>query len=370
MQLLFFFNIFQKNPPSFISLLSPLMQTSPKYSLHHLRHFKISTILVSQLLNPQATFATKPLKIIIDCDIGLGQLHDKQNNIPADIDDAYVLINALNSPQFEMLGLTTVFGNTDTTSANQSLDLLLGKMNKTEIPRQAGAQGPSQASEPCPLGSKEAANFLFSKLKSTPAHILAIGPLTNISCLLSRFKNVKKNIKSLLVVMGQSKGISFAIKQTPLSDFNFEHDVAAVQKIIAEQIPTIFFPFELTNSSFIERSELMRLGEFNNLAKHVFFSSKPFLDFWQKTFNEDGFHPWDSATLAYLKNPSWFKCDNRLMVIEKNKNKIKLSAKPAAERTPWKFCYRFRDKDSQVEFQQHVLESFKKNSDKFSQYYN
>src|SRR5580704_6220090 len=65
-----------------------------------------------------------PEKVIIDTDIG------------DDIDDAFAIALALSSPELEILGISTTFG--DTEARAKIVDRLLGEAARTDIPVLAG----------------------------------------------------------------------------------------------------------------------------------------------------------------------------------------------------------------------------------------
>src|SRR5947207_3960832 len=72
----------------------------------------------------QNTTPTASDKIIIDTDIG------------DDVDDAFAVALALRSPELQILGITTTFGDTETRA--KLLDRLLGETGHSEIPVAAG----------------------------------------------------------------------------------------------------------------------------------------------------------------------------------------------------------------------------------------
>src|SRR4029077_8154511 len=120
----------------------------------------------------------KAEKVIIDTDIG------------DDIDDAFALALAVRSPELEILGVTTGFG--DTEARAKIADRLLGEVGRADIPVAAGvptsSQGPmsqrrygagghfGKASHPA------AVDFLLNQIRRYPGEItlIAIGPLMNI----------------------------------------------------------------------------------------------------------------------------------------------------------------------------------------------
>ena len=63
-------------------------------------------------------------KVIIDTDIG------------DDVDDAFALALAVKSPELEILGVTTTFGDTELRA--KIVDRFLGEVGRTEIPVMAG----------------------------------------------------------------------------------------------------------------------------------------------------------------------------------------------------------------------------------------
>jgi hypothetical protein len=68
-----------------------------------------------------------PEKIIIDTDIG------------DDVDDAFAVALALKSPEVEILGITTTFG--DTEARAKLVDRMLGEAGRTDIPVAVGICG-------------------------------------------------------------------------------------------------------------------------------------------------------------------------------------------------------------------------------------
>ena len=49
-----------------------------------------------------------PTPLLIDTDVALGVTHDGR---PRDIDDGFAIVEAINAPDLELLGVTTVYGN-------------------------------------------------------------------------------------------------------------------------------------------------------------------------------------------------------------------------------------------------------------------
>jgi purine nucleosidase len=123
-------------------------------------------------------------KVIIDTDIG------------DDIDDAFALALALRSPELEILGVTTTFGDTELRA--KLADRFLGEAGRTEIPVLAGA--PSHATNVftqrryaeggrfAKPSHGNAVDFLLDQIRRYPKEItlIGIGPLMNLGATIDK----------------------------------------------------------------------------------------------------------------------------------------------------------------------------------------
>src|ERR1700747_1345796 len=81
--------------------------------------------------NPAVPGKISPEKVIIDTDIG------------DDIDDAFAVALALRSPELNILGVTTTFGDTELRA--KLLDRFLAEAGRAEIPVAAGVPTPPKS---------------------------------------------------------------------------------------------------------------------------------------------------------------------------------------------------------------------------------
>src|SRR5262249_2982362 len=127
--------------------------------------------------------AKAPSKIILDTDIG------------DDIDDAFALALALRSPEVEVIGTTTAWG--DTTVRARLAKRLAEEAGFSSTPVMAGIATKSKTnftqSEWAREGPEtpvhpDAIEFLLRRARETPGEItlVAIGPLTNIGTAIDR----------------------------------------------------------------------------------------------------------------------------------------------------------------------------------------
>ena len=193
--------------------------------------------------------------ILIDTDIG------------DDIDDAFALALALCSPEIELLGVTTVFG--DTQKRAQLVAHLLSVFGCEDIPVAAGLSIPLQLRHQ-PSGVPQAA-ILENYQKIPPlstlsgpelivqtalAHaghltLLCIGPLTNIATALSMEPHLFPAIRRI-ILMGGTSGI-------PFPEWNVRSDVLAAQKVLAAGIPVMMLGWNVTTRCQLQECDIEQL---------------------------------------------------------------------------------------------------------------
>jgi purine nucleosidase len=204
-------------------------------------------------------------KTIIDTDIG------------GDIDDAYAVGLALQSPEFTILGLTTESGDigdpTDTLLKARLLTRLLKEIGRSDIPVAVGTEKHlpkerkflSQAlyAEGGPAGQTypHSADFLLEQIRLHPGEItlIAIGPETNLGEAIDRDAATFRKLKRV-VIMGGSvyrgyNPFGHVVNNTPTAEYNIAVDVPAAQKLFGSGVPLYVMPLDSTQ---IKLEELRR----------------------------------------------------------------------------------------------------------------
>ena len=163
--------------------------------------------------------ATRP--ILLDTDIG------------SDIDDAVALAYLLSQPRCDLLGITTVSGDSQARAA--LADVICQLAGRRDIPILAGrgpvlVEGPGQDSVPQAevLGRyphrerfpETALEFLSRTIRSRPGEItlLTIGPLTNIGALFAYDPSLPPLLKRLVLMAGPAQGGALHIPAYPQGD--------------------------------------------------------------------------------------------------------------------------------------------------------
>jgi inosine-uridine nucleoside N-ribohydrolase len=211
----------------------------------------------------------------------------------------------MNNEQLDLTGICCVYGNAPLPDVERVAREIVA-LKKSSVPVLRGAAEPLSGSP----NSNPAVEFMADALREHPLSIAAIGPLTNIGMLVQAYPEVVRNISELIVVAGRSAGAEFFIGDSgPVRDFNFENDPLAAELILAADIPLVLMGFELTSQVSVTRADLATIrARGDDTARYFYENSVAWCDHWTKTFPQDpGFHPWDSAAIAWLTHRDWFQ---------------------------------------------------------------
>ena len=187
-------------------------------------------------------------KIIIDTDIG------------DDIDDAFAVALALSSPEFEILGITTAWGDTQVRA--RIVDRLLCETGMDHIPIAAGASTQSRlALDHAPWARSywkpvrqypPAVDFILDQIKHYPNQItlVAIAPLSNIGASIERDPETFRKLKRV-VVMGGSvyrgyNDLGYLPDHGPDPEYNIVSDVSAARRLFSSGVPLYVMPLDST----------------------------------------------------------------------------------------------------------------------------
>ncbi len=216
--------------------------------------------------SPPAPRDSAPQSVIIDTDIG------------GDIDDAYAVGLALQSPELRILGITTEF--VDTTLEARLTSRFLQETGHSGIPVAAGTpkQAPpkgalSQARYaergPAGLTYPNAVEFLLQQIRLHPGEItlIAIGPETNIGAAIDRDIATFRKLKRVVIMggsiyRGYNPANTYRINMTPSLEYNIAMDPAAAQKLFASGVPLYVLPTDSTQIKFEElrRGQIFAAG--------------------------------------------------------------------------------------------------------------
>ncbi len=254
-----------------------------------------------------------PRKIIIDTDPGQ--------------DDAVAILLALASPEFEVLGITTVAGNVPLPLTSRNACLVRELAGRPDVPVFAGCDaplarplvtaehvhgktgldGPEWWEPETAPEAQHAVDFLIETVRAhEPGEITfcTLGPLTNIATALQRAPDIAPRIRQL-VMMG---GAYFEVGNiTPAAEFNIFVDPEAAAVVLAAGIPLTMLPLDVTHKALVTRARndaFRALG--NRTGRHVAEMTDFFERFDKEKYGSDGAPLHDPTVIAWLLAPELF----------------------------------------------------------------
>jgi purine nucleosidase len=239
-----------------------------------------------------------PEKIIIDTDIG------------DDVDDAFALALAVRSPELQIVGIATTFG--DTEARAKIVDRFLGEVGRPEIPVLAGkATEVKNSMSQRPYGENshfakashgDAVDFLLDQIRRYPNQItlIAIGPLMNVGAAIDRDANTFRKLRRVVLMGGSVKrgygDLGYTPPVGPMPEWNILNDIPSAQKLFAAGVPLYVMPLDSTQ---------LKLDE----VKRAFLFSQgtPVTDALTLLYQQWGQQTptlFDPMTLAFVLNPT------------------------------------------------------------------
>lgn len=189
-----------------------------------------------------------PQKIIIDTDIG------------DDVDDAFALALAVKSPELQVLGVTTTFG--DTEARAKIVDRFLGEVGREDILVLAGKATATKN----PMSQRkygdgghfaknshgDAVEFLLEQIRKYPGEItlIAIGPLMNVGAAIDKDAATFRKLKRVVLMGGSVRrgygDLGYTAPVPPMPEWNILNDIPSAQKLFTVGVPLFVMPLDST----------------------------------------------------------------------------------------------------------------------------
>jgi len=252
-----------------------------------------------------------PQKIIIDTDPG--------------IDDAMAILLALASPELDVIGLTTIYGNVYTPQATQNALRLVEFAGRPDIPVAHGAELPlllpldsvadfvhgddglGNIAMPPPQGlpvSQSAAEFMVEQVMSQPGEVtlVPVGPLTNIALALNLEPRLAENVAGVVLMGGAATVIG---NVTPAAEANIIHDPHAADVVFTAGWPLTMVGLDVTMQTTMTNDYLVSLQS-SRVGQFIFDITRFYTAFHRREYDLDGAHTHDPSAIAWLINPGLF----------------------------------------------------------------
>ncbi|WP_295908184.1 nucleoside hydrolase [uncultured Xanthomonas sp.] len=259
-----------------------------------LKQWAASALLIAAVWVNDATAATAPAtaaslqKVVVSTDVG------------DDIDDAFALALLLRSPELQVLGIASAWG--DTGLRAQLLQRLLQQAGRNDIPLAIGERTDSTipfsqarwaAKGTLPRKAPDAAQFILDQARRHPGEVtlLVLGPLTDAARAQQRDPAGFAQLKQV-VLMGGSVRVGYGKSRyrppsPPAAEYNIAADIPAAQRVFGAGVPIVMLPLDATQVT-LEEPERVAL----------FAHGEPLTDALAQLYYQwrDTDQPWASAT--------------------------------------------------------------------------
>ena len=245
------------------------------------------------------------LPIVLDCDPG----HD----------DAIALLLALGSPELEVLGVTTTYGNQTLEKTTANALRVLELAGRTDVPVAAGAaeplerelvvaahvhgesglDGPTLPVPSVEPVSTDAVGWIASTVERAgrPVALVPTGPLTNVARYLDRHGT---DGIAQIVVMG---GAIAEGNMTPAAEFNVWADPEAAAVVFAADVDVTMIGLDVTHQAVTGPEVQRRLAATGRIGTFVADLVEFFTVYHRETYGWDGAPIHDAVAVAHLIRP-------------------------------------------------------------------
>ena len=235
-------------------------------------------------------------KVILDTDIG------------TDVDDALALAVLLGSNEVDLLGITTVYGDTHLRS---TIAMHICELVKRDVQTFVGESQPISGREVWMSGSeggnyknlesfkpepKSAVEYLIETVNASPQsiEIVAIGPLTNIAHAINSSPDFIKNVKRVWIMGGD-------FTETKV-EHNFKCDTGAAKIVLESHVPISILDLPNSQKTIIRMPEIDRIKNAPILGQLLYSEIMS----WITPRNQDWTIPHDPIAALAMIAPEFF----------------------------------------------------------------
>ncbi|MCL4560835.1 MAG: nucleoside hydrolase [Chloroflexi bacterium] len=263
-------------------------------------------------------------KILIDTDPG--------------VDDTMAILLALRSPELEVVGLTSIFGNTSVEVTAQNALRLVELEGHDSLPVAKGASRPLArplrqpgthvhgedgmgGTHPPPPHGKllpmPAAQFIVEMVRFHPGEItlVPLGPLTNIALAVLLEPGIVSLVKEVVLMGGSAYARGNA---TPAAEANICNDPHAASIVFRAGWPLTMVGLDVTTQTVMTPEYLDDLGKAGNPATELIHKITPhYQAYFDQFYGMKGsIHTHDPSAVACVIDPSIFGTESMPVYVE------------------------------------------------------
>jgi purine nucleosidase len=264
-------------------------------------------------------------KIIFDTDPG--------------VDDAMALLFGLASPELEVVGVTTVFGNVEVAQTTRNALHVVEVGGRPDIPVVAGAAhalerpmlerkfyihgrdglggaAPQAEGRPAMAWEGGAAGFIANTALAQPGEItlVAVGPLTNLALAVQREPALAVAVKRVIIMGG---AVYCRGNASPVAEANIFNDPHAAATVFGAGWPVTLVGLDVTMRTIMSNHYLEELARAGRPATDFISRIVPaYQDGYRRRQTLDGIPTHDPSAMAYAVDASLFHTQRVPLYVE------------------------------------------------------
>lgn len=243
------------------------------------------------------------------------------------VDDATALLLLHRHPSIDLVGITTVFGNSDIDGTTRNARYLAARFG-ISAPIAQGAQYAltgQRGSPPthvhgenglgnvaiegaplAPLDKRAAPQLIIDLVRQYPGQItlIAVGRMTNLAMAINLAPDIVPMVKQVVIMGGAFGFVGNNGNVSPVAEANIIGDYAAADIIFGAAWPVVAVGLDVTRQVVLSAREVELLATSSSeAARFVAAISRHYMTY-HKRFGVDGIYVHDSSAVAYVIDPT------------------------------------------------------------------
>jgi inosine-uridine nucleoside N-ribohydrolase len=246
------------------------------------------------------------------------------------VDDALAMALIASRPEFEWIGVSTVFGNASVAKTTRNALNLLARLGRAEVPVHAGAAAPlvgsarfaaevhggdglggiadslrTSSHDAAALSAAEA--IVRASREHADLQLAAVGPLTNIALALRLDPGLAERVAGLTVMGGAFGQQGQSGNVTPAAEANIHNDARAAAEVFAAPWSQLrIVGLDATHCVRLKPAQVAALREGGSLAQWLHRLVEPYMQFYGEYYGEPMLVAHDAIALLPLLMPESF----------------------------------------------------------------
>jgi inosine-uridine nucleoside N-ribohydrolase len=252
-----------------------------------------------------------------------------------EVDDAYALLLAFHSPELQLAGISTTYGNASVDGTTRVAADLASRFG-AHVAVVRGAASPAN------LGRETSASAALAvALREDQLTYLALGPLTNLATFLQLHRELGRHIEQVIFVGGKSSGATLGFGPNDsfrIHDANVVKDPAAVRVVFESKLRILLAPIETSSRLLLDAESLHALRAGDSAGKYLAQNSDAWFWFWTHIARAKGAPIFDALAVLCAARPDLLQIENRGATLKENSGNLVVTPLPSDGGRAVEFC--------------------------------